>query len=266
MSRMVRIAVLGLGAAGRVYAEDLARVAAVVGHDPFLSQESGAFAVAESAADAVKDAEIILAMTPSTAARAALDSVLGHAARGAVYADLSSSGPADKAASAAAAEKGGLLFADAVLMAPVAHKRIATPVVASGPGAARMDELLTPLGMPVEVLDGPAGEAAARKLLRSIVVKGITGLMIESLRAAEQQGLLEWFGDHVTETLTHLTPDFLRGLLEGTMQHSARRVHEMEAAAEMIEQGGDAAAMARATMAVLESIGERGIPRGGALR
>ncbi|GAA0820154.1 DUF1932 domain-containing protein [Streptosporangium amethystogenes subsp. fukuiense] len=77
------------------------------------------------------------------------------------------------------------------------------------------------------------GEAAARKLLRSIVVKGLTALMVESLRVAESQGLGRWCYDHLVDTLTGLDGAVVRGLLDGTVAHSVRRVAEMEAAASM---------------------------------
>lgn len=260
-----RVAVLGLGAAGLAYAEDLSERVDVVGFDPVATATDAAFEVAASAAAAVEGAQLVLALTPAAAAETALASCVPAIAPGTLYADMSTGSPQQKVELAEKADAAGIRFIDAVVMAPVAHRRSATPLMASGEAASVFAELVAPLGLPVEVIDGPPGAAAARKLLRSIVVKGLTAVLIEGSRAAEEQGLLDWFGDHASETLSSLTPDFLRGLLDGTAGHSERRVHEMGAAVSMVEVSGSASHMARATMDLLAGVGERGIPRGGAL-
>lgn len=260
------VAVLGLGEAGRVLADGLGETARVSGFDPVVAPQSARYATASSAAEAVADAGVIFALTAAPDAVSALGSVLGSARPGAVYVDFSSSSPHLKADLARTASEHGISFVDAVLMAPVTLAGLATPVLASGPGADRLADELAPHGMVIESLGGEAGAAATRKLLRSIVVKGVTALMVESLRTAEAYDQLDWFSEHVTETLTGLTPAVLGRLLDGTMQHSGRRVHEMQAAVEMVEGEGLSAAMTRGTVETLMSVGAVGIPRGSALR
>ena len=46
--------------------------------------------------------------------------------------------------------------------------------------------------MPVEVLGGEPGAAAARKLLRSVFMKGLAASCVESLRAARAAGCEDW--------------------------------------------------------------------------
>jgi 3-hydroxyisobutyrate dehydrogenase-like beta-hydroxyacid dehydrogenase len=262
------IAVLGLGEAGRIFATDFGAHpagAVVTGFDPFWNGTADGYTVAASAAEAVANAEVIIALTAAPDALPLFDSVAEAIPSGAVYADFSSSSPELKVAIAARAETLGVPFVDAVLLAPVPAARIATPVQAAGSGATLLAERLGPLGMNIDPISATAGEAAARKLLRSIVVKGLTALLIESLRAAEDQQLLEWFSGHVTDTLTTLTPAFLTRLVEGTLTHSARRVHEMMAAVEMVEAGGGDPVMTRATVEVIRSAADLGIPRGAAL-
>jgi len=57
-------------------------------------------------------------------------------------------------------------------------------MLASGGGAARYAGMLNPLGADIEVLDGPAGLAATRKLLRSVFYKGMAAAVVEALEAA----------------------------------------------------------------------------------
>jgi 3-hydroxyisobutyrate dehydrogenase-like beta-hydroxyacid dehydrogenase len=262
----VTVAVLGLGEAGRAFAAGLAARATVIGFDPAIPAEPRAarkppYSVAGAAADAVSGADLVIALTTAAHAASALASALGHAAEGAVYADLSTSSPAVKRELAEQAAGVGLAFADGAVMAPVPRHGIATPLLASGPGAGRFAELAAPLGMNIEVIGPDPGAAAARKLLRSLFMKGLTAVLIESLRAAEKAGLTDWFWPHVTEALTDADAALARRLVDGTGAHSARRVHEMEAAAHMVEDFGERPTMAYATLDVLTSVAERGVPR-----
>jgi 3-hydroxyisobutyrate dehydrogenase-like beta-hydroxyacid dehydrogenase len=258
---MTRIAILGLGEAGRIFATDLGAVADVVGYDPAWTGDPSGFAVASSVAEAVHDADVILLLTSGQIATRVFDSVVDHVRTDAIYADLSSSSPAQKKGLSERADAAGFRFADVTLLAPVPRQRTATPAQAAGSGADEVAKIMNPLGMRVEPIGPVAGDAAARKLLRSIVIKGLTALMIEGLRTADSLDLLDWFSDHIDETLTSLDTAFIRRLIEGTSSHSERRVHEMLATVEMIEAVGGKPFMAQATARVLETAPE-GIPRG----
>ena len=51
---------------------------------------------------------------------------------------------------------------------------------------------LNGLGGNAEVLAGPAGTAASRKLVRSVFYKGMAAAVTESLRAGQAAGCEEW--------------------------------------------------------------------------
>ncbi|MGI5156494.1 DUF1932 domain-containing protein [Microbispora sp. CA-102843] len=258
------VAFLGLGEAGYAIASQLCENAHVTGFDPaWPTVPPGRpvrFTVTGGAAEAVAGAQLVIGLTAAADAPAALRSALGHTAPGAVYLDLATGSPELKREMAAAATAHRVTFADGVLMAPVLRLGMRTPILVSGPGAARAAGLLAGCGMDVTCLGGTVGEAAARKLLRSVVVKGLTALMVESLRTARAHGLEQWCYDHLVETLTELDGDVIRRLLDGTVRHSVRRVAEMEAAAEMVEASGETAAMTLATAQVLKSVPGRGVP------
>lgn len=258
-----RVAFLGLGEAGHAIASGLSAHAHVTGFDPAWTGGPAGFTVSASAAEAVSGADVIIALTAAADAPGALESVLARTADTAIYLDLSTASPDLKRALAATATAHGLTFAEGVLMAPVLRLLARTPVLAAGPGAARAAELLSACGMDILSLGEQVGEAAARKLLRSIVVKGLTALMVESLRVAESQGLERWCYDHLVDTLTELDGDVVRRLLDGTVAHSVRRVAEMEAAASMARAAGQSAAMTLATAEVLKSVPGQGVPRFG---
>jgi hypothetical protein len=106
--------------------------------------------------------------------------------------------------------------------------------------------------MPVTVLDEPVGSAAARKLVRSIFMKGLAAVVIECLEAAEGLACERWAREQL---LTVIQDErLIDRLVEGSHTHAARRVHEMEAAAELLAEIGVAPYMTNATIKRLEKL------------
>ena len=116
------------------------------------------------------------------------------------------------------------------------------------------------LDVPVEVIDGSAGEATTRKLLRSVTMKGLAAVVIEALRAAEAAGLSEWVWADLVAELTAADERLLIRLVEGTGVHAARRVHEMEACTAMLEALGVDPVMTRSTVEALRRVAVAGVP------
>ena len=88
------------------------------------------------------------------------------------------------------------------------------------------------------MLDGPAGLAATRKLLRSVFYKGMAASIVEALEAARAAGLEDWLTGHIAEDLARQDASTLARIVTGTRQHAVRRGHEMAAAAEMLTDLG----------------------------
>jgi len=135
---------------------------------------------------------------------------------------------------------------------------VRTPCLVSGPGAARFADVFRPLGTPVEVLGPEPGEAATRKLLRSVFMKGIAAAAIESLAAAEAAGSEAWLREQI---LTVLDEPLLDRLLAGSRQHAVRRVDEMEAASTLVADLGLEPSVARAAAQVLARLAPPAPPR-----
>ena len=260
MDRLPRLAILGLGEAGNAFASALTRSATVRGFDPFAKPTAPALELAPTALEAVAGADAVLAFTPASSCREALEGVLPNLPSGTIYADFATTSPDEKRSLDGIAAGAGVRFVDGAIMAPVRLGAWQVPVLLSGAAASELASQLRGAGLLVEAIEGPAGTSAGRKLLRSILVKGLTCVMIESLRAAEAEGMLEWFSGHLLDTLTALRPVTLAGLLDGTLRHSDRRALEMEAAASMAEAHGTPAPISRAAAEILSSVESRGIP------
>jgi 3-hydroxyisobutyrate dehydrogenase-like beta-hydroxyacid dehydrogenase len=256
----LRIAVLGLGEAGSVLAAGLAAAADVHGFDPRVQPSLPGVTLAASAAEAVAEAPVVLAVTAAQDAGQALGSAAAALGPGALYADLATSGPKHKRELAELAAAHGVRFVDVALVSPVLARGVRTPALASGEAAEELAALLNPLGMDVVAIGGEPGQAAAQKLLRSVLLKGMAALLVETLRAAEAAGVEQWLWRNVVEQLSSADEAFAVRLLEGTARHAERRVHEMDAVVELLEELGQQPVMSPATRDVLASVARLGVP------
>ena len=145
----------------------------------------------------------------------------------------------------------GARFADVALLGTVPAHGLGTPALASGEGARAFVEALGPLGMSVQVVSDQPGDAAAMKLLRSVFMKGLAASALESVRAAEAAGDRRWLEEQLEEVIGR---PLLERLLEGSREHAARRVEEMDAARDLLLELGVEPRIASASRAVLAEI------------
>ena len=238
MSEPLSVAVLGLGEAGAAIARDLAEAGArVAGFDPREGAGDG-LPRADSPEAAVDGADIVLSVNSADAAAAAARSVLGSLKAGQVFADLNSAGAPLKRELAQLVEPSGALFADVALMAGVPGRGLRTPALVSGAGARRFAERMGAAGMPVEVVGEEPGQAAVRKLLRSVFMKGLAAAAIEALSAGAAAGCEDWLREEIAGALTSADAALLERLETGSRRHAARRVHEVEDASALLRELG----------------------------
>lgn len=227
----MEVAVLGLGEAGGRIAGDLVTAGCVVrGWDP-VARPSG-IDVAPDGASAVRGAEVVLSINAAAVALEVAQDVAGSLGADAVYADCNTASPGLKRA---LAECVPTRFADVALVGTVPSLGLRTPALASGGGAERFAELLRPLGMPVEIVGAEPGDAAGLKLLRSVFMKGLAAAAIESTEAARAAGAEEWVRADIASVIGE---PLLERLLTGSRSHAARRVDEMHAAVDYLEELG----------------------------
>jgi 3-hydroxyisobutyrate dehydrogenase-like beta-hydroxyacid dehydrogenase len=255
----MRVAVLGLGEAGSLLASDLARYGDEVhGYDPAPVPVIQGVDRQETAEAAVADCTLVLAVTPSSQARTVLASVASLLDDGVVYADLSASSPTLKEDLAGVVAGRDASFVDVALMSAVPGRGLSTPALASGSGAAGYADLINTRGGRVEVVGDRAGEAAARKLLRSIVMKGLAALLIESTEAASRYGQADWFWTHLVDQLGSIDEAMMERLLSATPLHAGRRLEEMEAARDLLTELGVPATMTGAVITQFHRLLEKG--------
>ena len=257
----MRFTVFGLGEAGSLIAADLVAAGQDVrGFDPADVTTPEGVDRYDDPRLAVAGTAVVLALTASADAPTALRQALDEIPRSAIYADLSTSSAVVKRQLADVAASRDLDFADVALMSIVLGNGLRTPALASGSGAAALEVVLAPLGMPIEAIGEQAGDAATRKLLRSVVIKGLAALLIEAMHAAEAAGFADETWQNLVDQFTVADGMFLRRMVEGTGQHAVRRLHEMEAAAELLTDLGVDPIMTRSTVENLRRVPTDGLP------
>ena len=248
------IAVLGFGEAGSLLARDLAAAGATVrGYDPKVPAPAGV-TPAGSDAEAVAGAGLVLSVNSAGDAVAALEASLDTLGPGAAWADLNTAAPAVKQRLAAIGGARGIPVTDIAMMAPVPGKGLRVPMLASGLAAGGVAKTLRGYGADIDVLEGPAGLAATRKLLRSVFYKGMSASIVEALEAARAAGLQDWLTEHIAADLASQDAATLTRILTGTRQHAVRRGHEMAAAAQMLTDLGVEPIMATASQHLHERL------------
>jgi 3-hydroxyisobutyrate dehydrogenase-like beta-hydroxyacid dehydrogenase len=249
------VAVLGLGEAGSRLAADLVAAGAHVrGYDPLVGSTPHEIVRPHDLVSTVAGSDVVLVVTTAAAALEAATQALPSLVPETVYADLNTASPSLKREVAALVAGAQARFADVALLGPVPARGLGTPALASGNGACAFADALGPLGMPVEVISEEAGDAASVKLLNSVFMKGLAASAIESLRAAEVAGHTDRLEQQLADVIGR---PLLERLLEGSRQHAARRVDEMEAARDLLLELGVEPRIASASMALLAELSAR---------
>ncbi|WP_079132842.1 NAD(P)-dependent oxidoreductase [Streptomyces nanshensis] len=253
------VAVLGLGEAGGAIAGDLARAGAGVrAYDPADVTVPDGVTATGSEAEAVAGAQLVLSVNSASAADDALRAGAPAVTEGAVWADLNTASPGAKRALAATAAEHGVTFADVAIMAPVPGRGLRVPMLTCGEGAGTVVRLLTPYGASVDLVEGEAGTAAERKLLRSVFFKGMAAAVVEALAAGRAAGCEEWLRENIAGELGRADAATVDRLVSGSHRHAVRRTSEMAAATEMLTALGVEPAVASASRDLLARLAAAG--------
>jgi 3-hydroxyisobutyrate dehydrogenase-like beta-hydroxyacid dehydrogenase len=249
------ITVFGLGEAGGLIGGDLATAGVMVrGYDPKPVATPQGVIRFDNPREAVKGSDIVIALTAAQDADAALEQAFDEIPETAQYADFSTGGSDLKQGLASRCAQRNIPFTDIALMAIVPGNGLKTPALASGSGAEKFCACFQQLGMPVESIGERAGDAAARKLLRSVMMKGLAAVVVEAMEAAHQAGCAEWLWDNMVNEISKADERLLPRLVQGTKTHALRRLHEMEASVAQIESLGAASTMTQSTVEVLRFV------------
>ncbi len=194
---MTTVAVLGTGIMGAAMARNLAKADFDVRAWNRTRAKAEPLAVdgvtvADHAADAVRDADVVITMLYDAAAvQAAMAEAADGLRTGQVWAQMSTVGVTGAAELGATAEQHGLTYVDAPVLGtrqPAEEGKLI--VLASGPEAARpaLDPVFAPIAAKI-LWVGPAGDGSRLKLVANSYVLALTNAAAEAIALAEAQGL-----------------------------------------------------------------------------
>lgn len=167
--------------------------------------------------------------------------------QGAVFLDLNSASPGTKKECAARVEAAGAHYVEAGVMTSVPPYGVRVPMLLGGARAAELAALLNGWGLDTRAVSVELGVASAIKMCRSVMIKGLEALVIESYATARAYGV----EDHVLPTLQETFPgiDWARQgayFFSRVVQHGQRRAEEMRESANTVREAGFEAIMAAA--------------------
>src|SRR5438067_357510 len=209
--RFSRIALIGFGEVGQTLGADLASAGCDIRAFDLLfadsaSGPSGALnnirvQACESAAEAVRDVELVICAVTAASDVDAARSVATGLANGTFYLDVNSVSPATKQTCADIIESAGGRYVEAAVMTPIAPRRIASAMLLGGGHAEEFISRARPLGFAGEPFAQEIGRASATKMCRSVIIKGVESLLCESLVAARRYGVEKQVLDSLSDLL-----------------------------------------------------------------
>ena len=134
-------------------------------------------------------------------------------------------------------EASGARFAEIAMMAPVPPYGHKVPMLAGGAGAQDFVERLAPFGISAEIVSREVGTAAATKMFRSIIVKGMEALITECVLGASRYHADERVFASLAETFPGINWKELADYMVGrVVVHGERRAREMEEVAATLRE------------------------------
>jgi len=245
----VHVALIGYGEVGRILGEELRAAGNAVSAfdvkvpdgDASIRTHAARHGVllAASHAAAVAAAELVVCAVTARHTVAAARSCAGALSRGTFYLDVNSASPGAKKAAAQLITRQGARYVEGAVMTSVPPHRLRVPMLLGGPDAAALAPVLRDLGFAPQVGDGALGVASATKMCRSVMIKGLEAMVIESFTAARSYGVEDALLASLGETFPGV--DWERQaayFFQRVIEHGRRRAEEMQEAATTVREAG----------------------------
>jgi len=259
----MRIGLIGYGEVGKVFAQALrdGGVAWVGTYDILLkgaatasemrahAERAGVTAL-DSMAALLEGADVVISAVTASQTLAVANEAAVSIRPETWFLDVNSASPATKSAACRAIDAAGGRYVESAMMTSVPPYGIRVPMLLGGSHAETAKALLAPLGFSMEVASDKIGVASAIKMCRSVFIKGLEAIVIESYASARHYGV----EDHVLASLAETFPmiDWEKQgayLFSRVAQHGRRRAEEMCEAAVTVREAGLDPHMAAASAA-----------------
>jgi len=246
----MNVTLIGYGEVGRILAEDLR----ASGHpvtvfdlklpsraaEPMRAHAAAhGVTVEDSHVAAVRRAELVVSAVTASQTTAAAEACARGLPAGAFFLDFNSASPGAKVRAAEHVSRAGARYVEGAVMTSVPPHRIRVPLLLGGPHAEEIAPVLRELGFSPEVASPRLGVASATKMCRSVIIKGLEALVIESFTAARRHGVEEAVLASLRETFPGLDWEKQASyFFQRVVEHGRRRGEEMREAAVTVAEAG----------------------------
>lgn len=234
------VAIIGLGEVGGIFGAALVNIGIKV--TAYDRQDKSAFAAtigvqaASSMPQALEGATLVIAAVTASQTEAVAQAAASCIAKNAFYLDVNSASPSAKQACAALINAAGGRYVETAVMTSVPPYGIKVPMLLGGPHAAAALPTLIACGFAAVDQQADYGTVSAVKMCRSVMIKGLEALVIESFTAAKCYGVEDQVIASLVETFPQIDWEkqgdyfFSRVIL-----HGARRSEEMFESARTVQ-------------------------------
>lgn len=245
-----RVGLIGYGEVGRILAEDLrAQGVAVSAHDLKLEVEAGGplrqhaaeqgVALAASHAELARGADLLISAVTASQAVPVAEACAAGVRSGAFFLDFNSASPGAKISAAALIDAAGGRYVEGAVMTSIPPYRIKVPLLLGGPNAAALQPALNALGFAPKVASEQLGIASATKMCRSVMIKGLEAMVIESFTAARAYGVEDQVLASLAETFPGIDWEKQGAyFFQRVIQHGRRRAEEVREVARTVQDIG----------------------------
>lgn len=242
------IGLVGYGEVGRILAEDLrAQGIGVIAYDVKLGtaveaplrEHAAAHGVmlAASHAELVARADLIVSAVTASQAVAVAEACAPAILPGAFFLDFNSASPGAKARAAACIDSAGGRYVEGAVMTSVPPYRIRVPLLLGGSHAAVLQPPLNQLGFAGKVASEKLGVASAVKMCRSVMIKGLEAMVIESFTAARAYGVEDAVLASLYETFPGIDWEKQSAyFFQRVIEHGHRRAEEVREVAQTVRE------------------------------
>ena len=248
--KITRIALIGYGEVGRILAEDLrAQGRPVSAYDIKLGSEPGAplrqhaahhgVELASGHAAAVQGADLVISAVTASQAVPVAQACSPGLPVGAFFLDLNSASPGAKIEAARIVNAAGGRYVEGAVMTSVPPYRIQVPLLLGGPDARDLKPLLDTLGFAAKVASERLGIASATKMSRSVMIKGLEAMVIESFTTARHYGVEDALIASLVETFPGIDWEKQASyFFQRVIEHGRRRSEEVREVAQTVREAG----------------------------
>lgn len=249
--QVTRVGIVGYGEVGKIFAAGLQpQVAQVAVWDLKLAQaataetqrahaQEQAVRPCASMQELCEASDLVISAVTASNTLAVAQEAARFLRAGTIFLDLNSASPGTKQQAAAAVAARGAHYVEAGVMTSVPPYGIRVPMLLGGEQAGELAPVLAAWGLDAKVVSEQLGVASAIKMCRSVMIKGLEALVIESYSTARAYGV----EDHVLPTLQETFPSIdwqEQGayFFSRVVQHGQRRAEEMREAANTVREAG----------------------------